>query len=81
MNFLFLIIAIAIVFVVGSHIYTTVTISRLRQSGAYPMAGKATMADVERLKTQGLSVWAARCYREIHGCSLRQAKESVQNLG
>lgn len=81
MNFLFLVIAIAILFVVGSHLYTTVTLSKLRQSGVYPMAGQATMADVERLKKQGLPVWAVRCYREIHGCSLRQAKESVQNLG
>jgi len=81
MNFLFLVIAIAILFVVGSHLYTSVTISKLRRSGVYPMAGQATMADVERLKTQGLPVWAVRCYREIHGCSLRQAKESVQNLG
>ena len=81
MNFLFLVIAIAILFVAGSHLYTTVTISKLRQSGVYPMAGQATMADVERLKKQGLPVWAVRCYREIHGCSLRQAKESVQNLG
>jgi hypothetical protein len=81
MNFLFLVIAIAILFVVGSHLYTTVALSKLRQSGVYPMAGQATMADVERLKKQGLPAWAVRCYREIHGCSLRQAKESVQNLG
>lgn len=81
MNFLFLVIAISILFAVGSHLYTTVTLSKLRQSGVYPMAGQATMADVERLKKQGLPVWAVRCYREIHGCSLRQAKESVQNLG
>lgn len=81
MNFLFLVIAIAILFVVGSHLYTTVTLSKLRQAGVYPMVGQATMADVARLKKQGLPVWAVRCYREIHGCSLRQAKESVQNLG
>ena len=81
MNFLFLTIVIAILFVVGSYLYTTVTVSKLRQSGVYPMPGQATLADVERLRRQGLPVWAVRCYREIHGCSLRQAKRAVQNLG
>jgi len=38
------------------------------------------MADVERLLKQGLPVLAIRCYREIHGCSLREAKEAVASI-
>lgn len=38
------------------------------------------MDDVARLKQAGMSVWAIRCYREIHGGSLRQAKEAVARL-
>ena len=77
MNFLLVVIGVAIVFVVGSHLYTTTIISKLRQSEVYPQVGQATMADVERLEKQGLFVLAVRCYREIHGCSLRQANKKV----
>ena len=55
-------------------------ITKLRRSGHYPERGKATMADVERLVRMGSRVLAMRCYREIHGCSLRQAKEAVDAL-
>lgn len=81
MNFLLLAIGVASMLVVGSCFYTTITIYKIRQSGVYPKAGDATMADVERLKRQGLVAWAVRCYREIHGCSLREAKEKIQLLG
>ncbi|RIX40307.1 MAG: hypothetical protein D3M94_21810 [Rhodocyclales bacterium GT-UBC] len=81
MNTLFLLIAVAILLVLGSQVYVTVIIAKLRRSGDYPLPGQATMADVERLHKQGLSTWAMRCYREIHGCSLRQAKEAIEKLG
>jgi hypothetical protein len=59
---------------------TRIQLSRLRRAGIYPLRGLATMADVERLKSAGLSSWAMRCYREIRPCSLRQAKEAVEKL-
>lgn len=55
-------------------------LSQLRRCGLYPQARQATMADVERLLANGLPVWAMRCYREIHGCGLRQAREAVAAL-
>ncbi len=60
--------------------FTMLRLSKLRRSRLYPKAGQASMADVERLLKSGSPTWAIRCYREIHGCSLRQAKEAVQNL-
>jgi hypothetical protein len=51
-----------------------------QRSGRYPERGKATMADVERLLHMGPPELAMRCYREIHVCSLRQAKEAVDAL-
>jgi hypothetical protein len=48
------------------------------------MAGKGsegkTMADVERFLSSGSRMWALRCYREIHGCSLWQAREGMDAL-
>lgn len=71
---------ILVVIVLGLHISTLLHLARLRRVGLYPKAGQATMADVEHLLRSGLSVWAIRCYREVHGCSLRQAKQAVANL-
>ena len=71
---------ILVVIVLGFHIATWLQLEKLRRAGLYPEAGQATMADVERLLRSDLSVWAIRCYREVHGCSLRQAKEAVANL-
>jgi hypothetical protein len=71
---------ILVVLVLGVHIATLLQLAKLRRAGLYPEAGQATMADVESLLRSGLSVWAIRCYREVHGCSLRRAKEAVANL-
>ncbi|GAA5164588.1 hypothetical protein [Viridibacterium curvum] len=60
--------------------WTQLELARLRRTGQYPQKGQATLEDVRRLKSAGLSVWAIRCYRELHRCSLRQAKEAVQSL-
>jgi hypothetical protein len=54
--------------------------SKSKRAGRYPQRGKATMADVERLLSSGSRMWALRCYREIHGCSLRQAREGMDAL-
>ena len=71
---------IALLFLVVAQALTWFQITKLRRSGRYPERGRATMADVERLLRMGLRGLAMRCYREIHGCSLRQAKEAVDAL-
>jgi ribosomal protein L7/L12 len=50
------------------------------RSKLLPKAGTATMADVERLVRSGEKVLAIRCYREIHDCSLRAAKQAIEDL-
>jgi ribosomal protein L7/L12 len=51
-----------------------------RRAGILPHAGKATMADVERLVRDGRKIDAIRCYREIHQCGLAEAKKAVEDL-
>jgi hypothetical protein len=50
---------------------------RLRKAGIYPESGKATDADVARLKRAGEIVLAVRCYREIHRVGLAEAHAAV----
>jgi hypothetical protein len=52
-------------------------LDRLRRAGIYPEKGKATDADVTRLKHAGELALAVRCYREIHGVSLPEAHAAV----
>jgi hypothetical protein len=80
MNFILWTIAIGIIVTVATHISNALSISRLRRSGVYPQPGQTTMADVVRLKKTGIAVLAIRCFREIHDCSLREAKKAVNNL-
>jgi ribosomal protein L7/L12 len=44
-----------------------------------PEDGKATMADVESLVRAGRKIDAVRYYREIHHCSLVEAKDAIDN--
>jgi hypothetical protein len=76
---LLLIVVLAVVALAfGLHLSNLAQLAQLRRSGLYPAAGQASMADVERLLNRRLPTLAMRCYREIHGCSLRQAKEAVE---
>jgi hypothetical protein len=79
MTFLALV-AIIVVLFGAAEAFSSFHMAKLRRSGRYPERGKATMGDVERLLKTGSPVWAVRCYREIHGCSLRQANEAVRAL-
>ena len=72
--------SVGVAIVLMLHVFTLLRLSKLRRAGVYPRAGHASMADVERLLKSGSLTWAIRCYREIHGCSLRQAKEAIQNF-
>ena len=51
-----------------------------RRSGLLPPEGRATMNDVKRLARAGQRIYAIRCYREIHGCKLAEAKRAVEEL-
>lgn len=54
----------------------------LRRAGIHPARGKATMADVARLRRLGYRVLAIRCYREIHPLAgLTEAKQAVEEMG
>jgi hypothetical protein len=70
----------ALLLIIVAHALTSFQVARLRRSGRYPQCGTATMADVERLLKMDARVLAVRCYREIHGCSLRQANDAVGAL-
>lgn len=72
--------AIVAVFIAAMQGFNWYRIAKLRRLGQYPEPGKATMADVEQLLKMDSRALAVRCYREIHGCSLRQASEAVQGL-
>lgn len=76
----FWLIAILLIGGLLMHFYSVLHLARLRASGLYPPVGKARMADVIRLKNAGHPTFAMRCYREIHACSLREAKEAVEKM-
>jgi ribosomal protein L7/L12 len=48
-------------------------------SGILPQDRKATTSDVESLVKAGRQIDAIRCYREIHHCSLVEAKDAIAN--
>lgn len=66
--------------IVGTQLVVSLRLTLLRRSGQYPQPGKAVLADVERLLKSNKYVWAVRCYREVHACSLREATEAVKRL-
>ncbi len=76
----FWLIAILLIGGLLMHFYSVLHLARLRASGFYPPVGKARMADVIRLKNAGHPAFAMRCYREIHACSLREAKDALGKL-
>jgi len=60
---------------------TTLQLTALRRAGLYPAAGQARMADVKRLVQARKSIWAIRCYREIHPqASLKDARQAVDDF-
>jgi len=68
------------VIMLGLFIVSSRRVSKARRSGLLPAAGQATMADVERLARAGQPILASRCYREINGCGLAEAKKAVDAL-
>ena len=60
--------------------YNAMRIRSLRLKGLYPEPGKATMQHVENLISTGNKTLAIKAYREVHGVSLKQAKEAIENI-
>lgn len=60
--------------------YNSMQIRNLRLKGLYPEPGQATMRHVENLISTGNKTLAIRAYREVHGVSLKQAKEAVEKI-
>ncbi len=79
MNLLWLALFV-VVLAVAVYLFSSRRVMVARRSGLLPEAGKATMADVERLVRENERILAIRCYREIHRCSLKDAKRAVNNL-
>lgn len=80
MNALLWILVLAAALALAAHLASRQRVQQLRRAGIYPQAGQATMADVLRLAENGYRTWAVRCYREIHGGTLRQASAAVAKL-
>jgi len=80
MNFFLIAAIFAAFFIFGTRLLVWLRLSGMRRAGDYPQRGKAVMADVGRLLDNNKRIWAIRCYREIHACSLRQAKVAVEAL-
>lgn len=62
------------------HFLTLYRLTKLRSTGLYPKPGQATSEDVSRLLDAGLKAWAIRCHRELHGCSLKDARKAIDVL-
>ncbi|MDP5238836.1 hypothetical protein Q9Q94_04810 [Uliginosibacterium sp. 31-16] len=52
----------------------------LRRQGIYPPPDQASDADVRNLLEAGYPVFAMRCFRDIHGGSLKDAKTAINRL-
>jgi ribosomal protein L7/L12 len=51
----------------------------VNDSGILSQDKKTTTPDVESLVRAGQKIDAIRCYREIHHCSLVEAKDAIEN--
>ena len=80
MKFFIIVAIFSLLFIFGMKLFVWVRLSGMRRAGEYPQRGRAVMADVGRLLDGNKRIWAMRCYREIHACSLRQAKNAVEAL-
>lgn len=79
MTLVYLLAALAAI-ALAIHAYSTYRLTKLRAAGIYPQVAAATPADVGRQIKAGFPVLAVRCYREVHHCTLRQAKDAVQAI-
>jgi len=56
----------------------TKKVQSLRVRGLYPEEGKAKDEDILRLLKAGEKIMAIKCYRELHGLGLKEAKDAVE---
>lgn len=60
--------------------YNAMRIRHFRLKGLYPEPGQATMQHVRSLISTGKKILAIRAYREVHGVSLKKAKEAIEKI-
>ena len=77
---LILVAVIGLVFVVFFSITSSGSEKKLMDSGVLPPADKTTDADIQRLVASGHKVWAIKRYRQLHGVSLKEAKDKVEAM-
>lgn len=73
--FLFCLVAIVFMRVIQNR-----KIQALRSKGLYPREKMETEEDVARLIKLGEMTLAVRCYRSLHGGSLKAAKQRVESI-
>jgi ribosomal protein L7/L12 len=56
------------------------SLAKARSRGLLPPAGSCSDADVRALMVRGEKRMAIRLYRELHGGSLKEAREAVEGL-
>ncbi|HTR41625.1 MAG TPA: hypothetical protein VMH87_08425 [Pseudomonadales bacterium] len=65
--------------VVAAFVFALRRDSIVSRPGILPPDEQATVADVESLVKAGRKIDAIRQYREIHHCSLVEAKDAIEN--
>lgn len=65
--------------VIAAFIFALRRDSVVSYRGILPQDRTVTKSDVESLVKAGRQIDAIRCYREIHHCSLVEAKDAIAN--
>ncbi len=65
--------------VIAAFVFTLRRDPVVSRPGVLPQDEKTTMAGVESLVKAGRKIDAIRQYREIHHCSLVEAKDAIEN--
>jgi ribosomal protein L7/L12 len=64
---------------IGAFVFAVLRDAVVRHPETSPPNGKATVADIEGLVKAGRKIDAIRRYREIHHCSLAEARDAIDN--
>ncbi len=72
------IVAVVVVLAFVANALSAKKVQGLRSRGVYPQEGQAKEQDVLRLLQAGEKIMAIKCYRELHGVGLKEAKEAVE---
>ena len=69
---------IATVAIIIGAVMSGLDLRKKRRLGIYPKEGEVTMEDVTRFALNGETSLAVIAYREITGCSLKEAHEAIE---